>query len=103
MKHKYIITLLLVLGIALPQTLPAANDLPEAALAEQKEEIRILVKGQSVRVQNAANLKLEVFSLTGVKVAEYKIDANDKTISLNVSKGLFVLKVGNLTRKVSIS
>lgn len=102
MKNKYIIAILVTLGTIFPIQIQAANDAPEVVSLETNEEIRITVKGLNVRVQNATNLKLEVFSLTGMKVAEYKIDAVDKTISLNVGKGLFVLKVGNLTRKVSI-
>ena len=102
MKNKYIIAILVTLGTIFPIHIQAANDAPEVVSLETNEEIRITVKGLNVRVQNATNQKLEVFSLTGMKVAEYKIDASDKTISLNVGKGLFVLKVGNLTRKVSI-
>ena len=102
MKNKYIIAILVTLGTIFPIHIQAASDAPEVVAIETNEEIRITVKGLNVRVQNATNLKLEVFSLTGMKVAEYKIDAADKTISLNVGKGLFVLKVGNLTRKVSI-
>ena len=103
MKIKYIITLLLSFFLLTPQIVRATNEQPDVTFPlEQREEISLSVKGSSVRIHNASGLKLEVFSLTGAKVAEYKIDTADKTVSLNVSRGLFVLKVGKITRKISI-
>lgn len=65
-------------------------------------EIKIMVKGSDIRVQNANGLTLEVYNITGVKVASYKIDSGDKTVALNLGKGCYIVKVGTLARKISI-
>ena len=45
---------------------------------------------------------LEIFSLTGSKLSTIKIDSDVKTIDLNLRKGCYILKVGNMVRKISV-
>ena len=42
------------------------------------------VNGSKVHVTNADGETLEVYNLTGVKVATIRIDSNDKSFSLNL-------------------
>ena len=65
-------------------------------------ETRFYVTGQNVRVQNGSNQMLEIYNLTGVRVAAFRIDSEDKTISLNLPKGVYILKVGQVVRKISL-
>lgn len=61
------------------------------------------VSGNVARVHNADGQVLEIYNLAGVKIDTYRIDGEEKTISLNkLSKGCYILKVGNVVRKVSI-
>ncbi len=82
-------------GTGMPET-------EEAAAASSWNEIRITCKGANVRVQNAAGMTLEVYNITGVRIAAYKIDNNDTTIGLNCGKGCYILKLGKIARKISI-
>lgn len=66
------------------------------------ETVQIAVKGRSVRVQQAQGLTLEVYSVTGAKVASVKIDTSDQTVNLKLSKGCYIVKVGNVARKISL-
>ena len=69
---------------------------------EMVETVKIAVKGHSVRVLKAEGLTLEVYSVTGAKVLSVKIDSEDQTVLLNLSRGCYIVKVGDVTRKISV-
>lgn len=60
------------------------------------------VDGNTVGVQGAAGMTLEVVSLTGRAVATYKIEGSAQRIELNLPKGCYILKVGKVVRKVTV-
>ena len=62
----------------------------------------IVVKGSTLSVYNANGSILEIFSLTGTKVATIRIDSNEKTVDLSLKKGSYILKVNKVVRKISI-
>lgn len=64
--------------------------------------ITISVSGNVVHVSGASGEVMKVFNLTGVEVATTRIDGADKTITLNIPKGCYLLKVGKLVRKIYI-
>jgi uncharacterized protein YcgI (DUF1989 family) len=81
----------------------APTMLEERGVAEMIEEtITLTIDGNAVTVSGAQGQKLIVVSLTGRQVAEYQIDSPAQRIELNLTKGCYVLKVGNVVRKVSI-
>lgn len=63
----------------------------------------LTIKGQTARVQNGQGEELEVFSLTGVKVASVKIEANDQSVAFNLNRGIYIFRIGKVVRKVAIS
>lgn len=67
------------------------------------QEPVLTVKGQTARVQHGQGEELEVFSLTGVKVASVRIEANDQTVSFNLTRGIYIFRIGKVVRKVAIS
>lgn len=83
---------------------------PVAAMAEELFEgpesevsaTTLSIVGRRVRVCGANGETLDVYNLAGVKIASYRIDSADKNIELNLGKGCYLLKVGNLARKFSI-
>lgn len=66
------------------------------------DEITISAKGNQIRVQNAEGQTLDVYNITGVKVASHRLDSDDKTITLNVARGIYIVKVGKVARRVNI-
>lgn len=80
--------------------------LPEASSAlpmpVAETGIVISVRGNQVRVQNAEGLTLDVYNVAGVKVGTYRIDSEDKTVTLNVERGIYIVKVGKVARRVNI-
>lgn len=68
----------------------------------EQNTVSLTILGNNVRVQNALGSALEVYNILGMKVISIKIDSPDKTVVLNLSKGWYILKVENITRKIAI-
>lgn len=66
------------------------------------EDVTIKAEGRKIHVYGAEGETLEVFNITGVKIASYSIDAPEKTVTLSVPRGVYILRVGKVTRKVNI-
>ncbi len=65
--------------------------------------ITLSIDGAKVHVDGAEGKVLEVYNLTGIKVATIRIDNDSKQVNLdNLSRGYYILKVGDVVRKVSI-
>ena len=64
--------------------------------------VSLSVNGSKVHITGAESETLEVYNLTGVKVATFRIDSNDKALTLNLQRGCYILKVGKVVRKISI-
>lgn len=62
----------------------------------------VMVNGSVLYVNHAENRVLEIFSLTGTKVATIRIDSPETRIELNLKKGCYILKVDKVVRKISI-
>lgn len=77
--------------------------LETAQAASAFSEVQLTTEGRVVHVKNAAGLKLEVFNVTGVLVSSVKIDSQEKSITLSLDKGIYILRVGNVTRKVKFA
>ena len=101
MRTLYIYCLALCLSIGGTITASAFDRTPSYEINEDGE-IRVSVSNTSVRVQNAADKTLEVYDITGIKVASYRIDSTDRVFTLGLPKGYYILKIGNFTRKISI-
>ena len=80
----------------------AASAETTAELSAEVNEVRFYVTGSNVRIVNSAKQTLQVYSLTGSQVASYRIDSEDKTFSLNLPKGIYILKVGDIARKIAL-
>ena len=76
----------------------------EMGVAEQVEERAptINVDGNIVSIQGASGMTLEVVSLTGRAVAQYKIESPAQRLELNLPKGCYILNVGKVVRKITV-
>lgn len=77
----------------------------EMGVAEQIEperNINIYVEANIVEVTGAEGATLEVISLTGRQVAQFRIDSPAKRVTLDIPKGCYILKVGKVVRKVTV-
>lgn len=97
-----IITTLALLSMGTPAM--AMEMVSEMGVAEQVEERAPAINfdGNTVSVQGASGMTLEVISLTGRAVAQYKIDSPAQRVELNLPKGCYILKVGKVVRKITV-
>ena len=74
---------------------------PEVAV-QADSRITIEVKGNSVIISGAQGMEFEVISLTGRQLYKRLIETPVERIDLNLSRGCYIIKVGDIARKVSI-
>lgn len=98
-KKLQIIALSLLL-IGAPISLMAQSERED--IETEMSAVTLSVNGSKVHITGAEGETLEVYNLTGVKVATIRIDSNDKTLSLNLQRGCYIMKVGKVVRKISI-
>ena len=70
--------------------------------AQVDNKITIEVKGNSIIVSGAQGMELEVISLTGRKLMSYAIESPVQRVDINLTKGCYIVKVGDTARKISI-
>lgn len=94
----FLFTLLLSVGFTALVQARAAIDLIDF----DTQTISISVVGNVLHVVGAEDEQLAVYNVTGVRVMSVKVDGSDKHYTLNLPKGCYIVKVGNIVRKVSI-
>ena len=102
MNHKILSVLLLVtVFLGVPRV---ADATPAIEIIDNEiQKISITVNEESViRITGAAGQELSVYNITGVRVMNLKIDGADRSYSLNLPKGCYIVKVGKMVRKISI-
>ena len=75
---------------------------PEEMSAQQEQEIVIQYSEGVLYVTGAENQQLEVVALTGRKVLSQKIESPAQKIELNIPKGCYIVKIGDVVRKISV-
>lgn len=102
MKKNTLFLFLLVLFLLLPD-LSAQESRKYTPIENEQAAVTLIIIGNDVRVQNASiGSVLEVYNILGVKLYSVRIDSTDKTITLNLPKGCYVLKIEQTVRKVVI-
>ncbi|MBR0202588.1 MAG: T9SS type A sorting domain-containing protein [Bacteroidaceae bacterium] len=102
MRKSFIILALLASFTALSVKASEVSDKEKDGIEAEVTPVTIVVSGAQVHVSGAEGQMLEVYNLAGVRVAVMKIDSEDKSMTLNLPKGCYILRVGNTARKVSI-
>ena len=94
----FLFTLLLSVGFTTPVQARVAIDLIDI----DTQTISISVVGNTLHVVGAEDEQLAVYNVTGVRGMSVKVDGSDRHYTLNLPKGCYIVKVGNVVRKVSI-
>ena len=102
MRRTFIIVSLALLSMTTMAAAPMMMEMGVAELVEPEQSITISMQGNSVFINGAAGMTLEVVSLTGRQVATIKIDNPAQRVELNLPKGCYILKVGKVVRKVTL-
>jgi len=99
MNKKLYITALLALFLSAPICASTSAEMMDLI---EETTITMTVSGSNVRVCGAEGETLDVYNLAGVKVKSIRIESADKTFTLSLSKGCYILKIGDVARKMSI-
>ena len=91
-----------IAGANLMNVSPVA-EIPMSMETSSMDEIAITVRGNQLRVQRADGLSLSVYNITGVKVAAHRVDGDDFFLTLNVERGIYIVKVGKVVRRITIA
>lgn len=74
--------------------------------ARQRQESRVMViplSESQVQVKHAEpGTRMEVYSILGVRIASVRIESDNQTVSLNLPRGYYIFKIGNVVRRVVI-
>jgi len=68
----------------------------------EQQSVTITVTEDHVRVTGANGQVMTIYNVTGMLVRSVRIEGADKRVELNLPKGCYIVKVGNVTRKVSV-
>lgn len=108
---KKIYYIILVLGMMAAPV--AVNAMPAVEIIENDADgqragvsLRVTVDGNGqtrLRVTNANNQTILIYDISGAPIKKIKVDGADRTYELNLRKGCYIVKVGNVVRKVSVS
>ncbi len=101
MKKTLIILLSALLFGATTGTYAHTTEHEEAA--SFSPAIEITVKGKRIQVSGAAGATMNVYNLTGAKIASFRIGSDHTTLQPNLPKGCYILKIGKVVRKISLS
>ena len=78
-----------------------AQDISRTQTETEQMPITISVNESTVHIKNADKKIVQIFNLTGVEVKRIAVDSPSKTIDLsNLPKGCYIIKIGNVARKV---
>lgn len=88
----------MLLGMPLRANASAGIDVVEQSL----QDISIVLVGANLHVTGANGLMLYIYNVTGVCVQSFKVEGNDKRYELNLPKGCYIVKVGDVVRKISV-
>ncbi len=74
---------------------------PQHNVEQDLNAVTITANESTVQIKNASQQTLEIYNLTGVKIASVRIDSDSKTLTFNdLPKGCYILRIGKTVRKV---
>lgn len=103
--RKGLLFIFLMLGFAvMAEEYPYDDYMQEESLMEQSlEEVKVTFLNGKLTIENAPmNARVEIFSMLGVAVYQEYISSPMQYFLLDLKKGYYVVKVGTITRKISV-
>jgi len=66
------------------------------------DDISVIISGSVLTVTGANGQMLQVYNVAGMRVMNVKVEGDEKRYELSLPKGCYIVKVGNIVRKISI-
>lgn len=102
MKKKIFASIVLAGMMAVGVPTMASAEASVLIIEQESQRITVSVSGSVLRVSGADGEVLHIYNVTGVRVMSIKVDGYEKSYTLNLSKGCYIVKIGKTVRKITI-
>lgn len=103
LKMKHLLIVAALFGTLFISEGVSAQNQSRPQIEKESYIINIQVNGNRVVIENAApKATIQIYSILGVKLKEYKMPVNGDDLQFDLPKGCFILKTDNVVRKIAI-
>ncbi len=102
MKKKILAGIVLSGFMALGMPINANAEASILIIEQESQKVTVSVSGSILRVTGGDGEVLHIYNVTGVRVMSIRVDGYDKSYSLNLPKGCYIVKIGKTVRKITI-
>lgn len=102
MKKKIFASIVLAGMMAVGVPTMASAEASVLIIEQESQRITVSVSGSVLRVSGADGEVLHIYNVTGVRVMSIKVDDYEKSYTLNLPKGCYIVKIGKTVRKITI-
>lgn len=103
----FILTLITIFAFSCTSAMASTTQVQEAeysTIDNEPQAIAATVEDNTLHIKNAEGMIVEIYSITGEKVYNTRIDSANKTIELQgIKKGCYIIRIGKFTRKIYIN
>lgn len=99
----FLLTLSILLGFAIGKNRLQAQD--KIAVEKNQKTFQINVIQNKLIIENLPKGKegtLEIFSIVGIKIYSEKVKSGTSEYSINLPKGYYIVKIGNIVKKIAV-
>lgn len=100
MRNKYLS--ILFLSLTLGFVTPKASAENRIEIIENDQQLNIYVTGNVLHIIGGNGQVMELYNVAGMKIKTVTIEGNDRHFSMNLTRGCYIVKVGNVVRKISV-
>lgn len=103
MKHTFFILLITLLfcAVGLRAYTQESNNRTVTVEVENKTKIKVIEN--RIIIENLPKDELlEIYNIMGVKVFSRRVKAGTNEYTLSLSRGYYIIKIGEITRKIAI-
>ncbi len=101
-KTLPILLMVLSMAFAMPVTASAYASAVELIDLEQPN-ITLTYNNGVMHVTGASNMVVTIYNLAGIAVKSFRVDGQDKHITLPLADGIYIIKIGSsFTRKITV-
>lgn len=102
MKKKIFASIVLAGMMAVGVPTMASAEASVLIIEQESQRITVSVSGSVLRVSGADGEVLHIYNVTGVRVMSIMVDGYEKSYTLNLPKGCYIVKIGKTVRKITI-
>lgn len=100
---KTLLTILAIAGLTLLPTSAYCHGGCEELASLDLQEITVGYSSGVMHITGAAGQMVTIYNLAGIAVKTFRVEGSDKRVSLSLSEGVYIVKVGDsFTRKISV-